>query len=115
VSFAGLLGGASVRPIERLTRPRFGKLRLYGTLRVGKDKVSWQELECFLFAEMLICVKEKKMSVAQPTNQWDDGVLPKKTTRCTLKGSILIKKHLNEVTEAGTSKPSHVLQVVPSR
>lgn len=77
---------------------RFGKLRLYGTLRVGKDKISWQELECFLFAEMLICVKEKK-SAHQP-QQWDDGA-PRKTTRCTLKGSILIKKHLNEVSETG--------------
>lgn len=77
---------------------RFGKLRLYGTLRVGKDKLSWQELECFLFAEMLICVKEKKSSAPPP--QWEDGA-PRKTTRCTLKGSILIKKHLNEVSEAG--------------
>ncbi|KAG5658703.1 hypothetical protein KAF25_007256 [Fusarium avenaceum] len=77
---------------------RFGKLRLYGTLRVGKDKVSWQELECFLFAEMLICVKEKKIPQAQ---QWDDNGAPRKTTRCTLKGSILIKKHLNEVSETG--------------
>lgn len=77
---------------------RFGKLRLYGTLRVGKDKVSWQELECFLFAEMLICVKEKKSSNQPP--HWDDGT-PRKTTRCTLKGSILIKKHLNEVSETG--------------
>ncbi|KAM0595502.1 hypothetical protein ACHAPN_005364 [Verticillium nonalfalfae] len=77
---------------------RFGKLRLYGTLRVGKDKLSWQELECFLFAEMLICVKEKKVILA---NQWDENGLPKKSTRCTLKGSILIKKHLNEVTETG--------------
>lgn len=76
---------------------RFGKLRLYGTLRVGKDKVSWQELECFLFAEMLICVKEKKSSSSA---QWEDGT-PRKTTRCTLKGSILIKKHLNEVSETG--------------
>lgn len=75
----------------------FGKLRLYGTLRVGKDKVSWQELECFLFAEMLICVKEKKSS--NPP-QWEEGT-PRKTTRCTLKGSILIKKHLNEVSETG--------------
>ncbi len=77
---------------------RFGKLRLYGTLRVGKDKVSWQELECFLFAEMLICVKEKKTANAQ---QWDENGAPRKTTRCTLKGSILIKKHLNEVIETG--------------
>ena len=78
---------------------RFGKLRLYGTLRVGKDKVSWQELECFLFAEMLICVKEKKNP--NPPPQWEDGT-GRKTTKCTLKGSILIKKHLNEVIETGS-------------
>lgn len=84
-------------------RNRFGKLRLYGTLRVGKDKVSWQELECYLFAEMLICVKEKKnLPPAQP--QWDENGMPRKATRCTLKGSILIKKHLNEVTETGMSE-----------
>ncbi|KAL7627162.1 hypothetical protein AAE478_003938 [Parahypoxylon ruwenzoriense] len=81
---------------------RFGKLRLYGTLRVGKDKVSWQELECYLFAEMLICVKEKKnLPPAQQQQQWDENGMPPKATRCTLKGSILIKKHLNEVTETG--------------
>ncbi|KAL2137180.1 hypothetical protein VTI74DRAFT_7727 [Chaetomium olivicolor] len=80
---------------------RFGKLRLYGTLRVGKDKVSWQELECFLFAEMLICVKEKKIP-QPPQQQWGDDSAPRKTTRCTLKGSILIKKHLNEVSETGS-------------
>ncbi|KAH8805683.1 Pleckstrin homology domain-containing protein [Xylogone sp. PMI_703] len=80
---------------------RFGKLRLYGTIRVGKDKQSWQELECFLFAEMLICVKEKKVPANQ---QWDDGPTGRKTSRCTLKGSILIKKHLNEVTETGAGK-----------
>jgi len=79
---------------------RFGKLRLYGTLRVGKDKVSWQELECFLFAEMLICVKEKK-NAQQPHSQWDDESVTRKS-RCTLKGSILIKKHLNEVSETGS-------------
>ncbi|KAK0674260.1 Pleckstrin homology domain-containing protein [Cercophora samala] len=79
---------------------RFGKLRLYGTLRVGKDKVSWQELECFLFAEMLICVKEKKS--AQQPSQWEDQDAPRKNTRCTLKGSILIKKHLNEVSYSGS-------------
>ncbi|KAI0480123.1 Pleckstrin homology domain-containing protein [Xylariaceae sp. FL0804] len=78
---------------------RFGKLRLYGTLRVGKDKVSWQELECYLFAEMLICVKEKR--IPPSAQQWDENGMPRKTTRCTLKGSILIKKHLNEVSETG--------------
>jgi hypothetical protein len=80
---------------------RFGKLRLYGTIRVGKDKNSWQELECFLFAEMLICVKEKKVTIPP---QWDDPNPSRKNTRCTLKGSILIKKHLNEVSETGSGK-----------
>lgn len=86
---------------------RFGKLRLYGTLRVGKDKVSWQELECFLFAEMLICVKEKRNPAAAP--QWDENGNPRKATRCTLKGSILIKKHLNEVMETGNAIDENVL------
>jgi hypothetical protein len=84
-----------------LTDSRFGKLRLYGTIKVGKDLVSWQELECFLFAEMLICVKEKKV---QPTPQWDNTT--RKNTRCTLKGSILIKKHLNEVIETSDKAQS---------
>ena len=68
---------------------------------MGKDKISWQELECYLFGEMLICVKEKKNANHQPQlSQWDDEII-RKTTRCTLKGSILIKKHLNDVTETG--------------
>ena len=71
---------------------RFGKLRLHGIVRVGKDRHSWQELECYLFGEMLICVKEKKN--AQPPLVTESG---RKLTRCTLKGSILIKKHLRAV------------------
>jgi Pleckstrin homology domain/von Willebrand factor type A domain len=81
---------------------RFGKLRLYGTIRVGKDKQAWQELECFLFAEMLICVKEKKIP---GSSQWDDGS-GRNTARCALKGSILIKKHLKEVTHSSSGKGS---------
>jgi hypothetical protein len=74
---------------------RFGKLRLHGHIRVGKDRRSWQELECYLFSEMLICVKEKKIA---PPQQWDGSESPAtKKTKCTLKGSILIKKHLNQV------------------
>ena len=74
---------------------RFGKLRLHGHIRVGKDRQSWQELECYLFSEMLICVKEKKVA---PQSQWDGSDTPtSKKTKCTLKGSILIKKHLNQV------------------
>lgn len=75
---------------------RFGKLRLHGHIRVGKDRQSWQELECYLFSEMLICVKEKKVAPQPP--QWDASDAPvKQKTKCTLKGSILIKKHLNQV------------------
>lgn len=73
---------------------RFGKLRLHGHIRVGKDRQSWQELECYLFSEMLICVKEKKTA---PQPQWDGSTVASKKTKCTLKGSILIKKHLNQV------------------
>lgn len=70
-------------------------------LRVGKDRESWQELECFLFGEMLICVKEKKIN--GDANQYDENGQRRRTTRCTLKGSILIKKHLREV-EASLGK-----------
>jgi hypothetical protein len=78
---------------------RFGKLRLHGHIRVGKDRQSWQELECYLFSEMLICVKEKKIA---PQPQWDAPDAPSvRKTKCTLKGSILIKKHLNQVEHSG--------------
>ncbi|KAF2862381.1 hypothetical protein K470DRAFT_269030 [Piedraia hortae CBS 480.64] len=60
---------------------RFGGLLLHANVRVGKDRVAWQDLECYLFTDMLICVKEKKVTKG----------------RCTLKGSILIKKHLRSV------------------
>ncbi|KAJ5738016.1 hypothetical protein N7493_001171 [Penicillium malachiteum] len=80
---------------------RFGKLRLHGQMRVGKDRESWQELECYLFAEMLICVKEKKN--AHSNQQYDDPER-RKRSRCTLKGSILIKKHLKSL-EAGSDDP----------
>ncbi|GAB7366822.1 hypothetical protein MBLNU230_g0994t2 [Neophaeotheca triangularis] len=75
---------------------RFGKLILHGTVRVGKDRQSWQELECYLFSEMLICVKEKKTQNAA-SQQWDGSIASKTKSRCTLKGSILIKKHLKQV------------------
>ncbi|KEQ70946.1 hypothetical protein M436DRAFT_51880 [Aureobasidium namibiae CBS 147.97] len=72
---------------------RFGRLLLHGTIRVGKDRQSWQDLECYLFTEMLICIKEKK-----PQNQWETASeSAKMRTKCTLKGSILIKRHLKQV------------------
>ncbi|KAL4891711.1 Pleckstrin homology domain-containing protein [Aspergillus ambiguus] len=79
---------------------RFGKLRLHGHMRVGKDRESWQELECYLFGEMLICVKEKRIN---NHHQYDDQ-MSKPRTRCTLKGSILIKKHLRSI-DAATDEP----------
>ncbi|KAK6586422.1 hypothetical protein PZA11_001479 [Diplocarpon coronariae] len=64
---------------------RFGKLRLSGTIRVGKDQQSWQELECFLFTEMLICVREKKVVVPQ---SWDGTKLPTDDNILTLSLSV---------------------------
>lgn len=95
-----IVGAQSLFLADSFSLSRFGQLRLYGTLRVGKDKVSWQELECFLFAEMLICIKEKRLP-PHASSQWDDNGTPRASTRCTLKGSILIKKHLDEVAETG--------------
>jgi hypothetical protein len=75
----------------------FGKLQLRGSaIKVGKDRKLWQELDCYLFSEMLICVKEKKAS-ANACNVWDGLEQSAPTTRWVLKGSILIKKHLEEV------------------
>ncbi|RAL11396.1 vWFA and PH domain-containing RING finger protein [Aspergillus homomorphus CBS 101889] len=73
---------------------RFGKLRLHGQMSVGKDRQSWQELECYLFGEMLICVKDKK---SKPPRHPDEEPTKPKPTRSTLKGSILIKKHLKSM------------------
>ncbi|EME84966.1 uncharacterized protein MYCFIDRAFT_173848 [Pseudocercospora fijiensis CIRAD86] len=75
---------------------RFGRLIIHGIVRVGKDKQTWQELECYLFSEVLICVKEKKI---QPNGSqpWQGRDGPKPQTRCTLKGSIIVKKHLSRV------------------
>jgi hypothetical protein len=75
---------------------RFGRLLLHGTVRVGKDKQAWQELECYLFTEMLICVKAKKISPSA-SQQWEGPEGPKHKPKVTLKGSILIKKHLKQV------------------
>lgn len=90
---------------------RFGKLRLCGTIRVGKDKVQWQELECYLFAEMLICVKEKK---GTPLQQWSDEGNGRRINRCTLKGSILIRKHLDGVTQTSSGDTLGMTQKITS-
>jgi hypothetical protein len=66
-------------------------------MRVGKDRQSWQELECYLFEEMLICVKEKKASSNESQHYEGADQASKAKGKCTLKGSILIKKHLKDV------------------
>ncbi|KAE9990120.1 hypothetical protein EG327_001850 [Venturia inaequalis] len=73
---------------------RFGQLKLHSHIRVGKDRRAWQDLDCYLFSEMLICVKERK---APQTPQFDGPSNGSKKSKCTLKGSILIKKHLKNV------------------
>jgi Pleckstrin homology domain len=73
---------------------RFGQLKLHSHIRVGKDRRAWQDLDCYLFSEMLICVKERK---SPQTPQFDGPSSASKKTKCTLKGSILIKKHLKNV------------------
>ena len=74
---------------------RFGNLLMYDTIRVGKNCSSWQDLDCYLFTEMLICVKGKK--APQQLQHLDNAERMQPRTRCTLKGSILIQKHLEKV------------------
>lgn len=71
---------------------RFEALKLHGTYRIGKDLNLWQELECYLFGEMLICVKEKRKDAQLITTS--DG---RQLKTCTLKGSILVQRHLQNV------------------
>ncbi|TID14699.1 von Willebrand and RING finger domain-containing protein [Venturia nashicola] len=73
---------------------RFGQLKLHSHIRVGKDRRAWQDLDCYLFSEMLICVKERKTT---QTSQFDGLSNASRKSKCTLKGSILIKKHLKNV------------------
>lgn len=75
-----------------LTCRRFGPLHLHANICVGKDRRTWQDLECYLFSEMLICVKEKRVTSMRDGTRSDASV-----SKCNLKGSILIKKHLRQV------------------
>lgn len=84
---------AKVENWHGLEFTRFGALRLHGTYRIGKDLKLWQELECYLFDEMLICVKEKKNGGTVMTHNG------RQLKRCTLKGSILIRRHLQDMQE----------------
>jgi hypothetical protein len=70
-------------------------------MSVGKDRDSWQELECYLFGEMLICVKEKR----NQRQQYDEQTGRPKPMRCTLKGSILIKRHLKSIDASSGRTP----------
>ncbi|KAF2215165.1 hypothetical protein CERZMDRAFT_116678 [Cercospora zeae-maydis SCOH1-5] len=73
---------------------KFGTLLLHEMVEVGKDRQNWQELECYLFAEMLICVKEKKIA-SNESQSWNG--LDRGAVRSTVKGSILVKQHLSHV------------------
>ncbi|KAI5296637.1 hypothetical protein KEM52_004469 [Ascosphaera acerosa] len=67
---------------------KFGRLRRCGVIGVSKDKNVWQVLECHLYEQMLICVRERPSD--GPSSQHRPG-------RCKLKGSILMRKHLQAV------------------
>ncbi|KAL1610465.1 hypothetical protein SLS60_002133 [Paraconiothyrium brasiliense] len=73
---------------------RFGSLQLYGHLTVGKPEQRTQELHCYLFEEILILTKDKR-GPEPPTVKVRDQEVKK----CTLKGSVLFKKHLTDFSE----------------
>jgi hypothetical protein len=69
-----------------LVTSKFGKLIRYHRIEVSKNNKSWQELTCYLFEEMLICVKERG----------SEDVMPEKKV-WVLKGSVLVRKHLQHL------------------
>ena len=77
---------------------RVGKLRLHGQLSVGADGGSWEELQCYLFDETLICAKDKRTLRNQSS---DDQALTQDSPLYALKGSIFIKKHLESIESVG--------------
>lgn len=74
---------------------RFGKLRLYGTIGVSKERKIWQVLGCYLFEEILICIREQRPA-GSGASPYSDGD-PARPLRYKLKGSILMKKHLKNI------------------
>lgn len=76
---------------------RFGKLRLYGTIGVSKERKIWQVLGCYLFEEILICIREQRPAgTGTGTSSYLDAGSAK-PARYKLKGSILMRKHLKNV------------------
>jgi len=71
--------GLRLEKVEAYKDNRFGKLLVYNTLSVSKDGQHWQLLDCYLFLNMLICVKEK-----QSTDGSGSG-------KFSLKGSVMIQ------------------------
>ncbi|KAI5283152.1 hypothetical protein KEM54_002355, partial [Ascosphaera aggregata] len=74
---------------------KLGKLRCWGVIGVSKDRKVWQILECYLFEQMLICVRERNN---------DASSHPRRLSKCKLKGSILLRKHLQAI-ESFQSEP----------
>jgi len=91
---------------HRTDQDRFGKLRMHGTLPVAKDRHNWQTLECYLFSNMLICVREKRKS--------HSAGLQSERREYSLKGSIMIQRHLDRV-EAFPSQCSRTMPKIGAR
>jgi len=71
--------GPRLDKVEAYKDNRFGKLLVYNTLSVSKDGQHWQLLDCYLFSNMLICVKEKQSADGSGSGKY------------SLKGSVMIQ------------------------
>ena len=70
---------------------RFGGMRLFGHLTVGKPEQVAQELDCYLFEHIIIMVKNRRGATIMIGN--------KEVPQYNLKGSILFRKHLTHLSE----------------
>lgn len=71
----------------------FGRLYQHLVVEVSKDQRYWQALNCYLYEHILICVREK--GVAARTSDVLHAASP--SSKCVLKGSVLVKKHLRHI------------------
>jgi hypothetical protein len=80
---------------------RFGELQRFDFVSAGKDTKEWAELECFLFAHMMIMAKENRENDRRSY---------------TVKGSILWREHVTKISrlESGEFKCSNTLRITNS-
>ncbi|CAN6670683.1 hypothetical protein TRVA0_043S00738 [Trichomonascus vanleenenianus] len=79
----------SIQDWKKLDFKRFGNLRLHGTFFLSKDQASWQEVTCYMFDNIILCVKDfttkygAKSAYVKATINFNDLI------HCSVKNKVL--------------------------